>query len=95
MVYFQHLFRLQKLRSFSASDNEIQEIPQDIGNWQLLQELDLSKNGESFYELANNLSQSYSLEWAQFVIEILFMKIQAQSVQVGDIQVYHTMSSQS
>lgn len=50
---FQNFFRLQRLRRLGLSDNEIQNLPPDIGNFENLVELDVSRNGkiDNSYEL--------------------------------------------
>lgn len=45
----QNFFRLMKLRKLGLSDNEIQRIPGDIGNFINLVELDISRNGKYIY----------------------------------------------
>ena len=43
---FQHFFRLQKLRKLGLSDNEIQNLPSEIENFEHLVDLDVSRNGK-------------------------------------------------
>lgn len=43
---FQNFFRLQRLRRLGLSDNEIQNLSPDIGNFECLVELDVSRNGK-------------------------------------------------
>ena len=45
-LHFQSFFRLQKLRKLGLSDNEIQNLPGDIQNFENLVELDVSRNGK-------------------------------------------------
>ena len=46
---FQHFFRLQKLRKLGLSDNEIQNLPSEIENFEHLVDLDVSRNDISGY----------------------------------------------
>lgn len=43
---FQNFFRLHRLRKLGLSDNEINNLPPDIQNFENLVELDVSRNGE-------------------------------------------------
>lgn len=42
----QQFFQLVKLRKLGLSDNEIQRLPPEIGNFMQLVELDVSRNGK-------------------------------------------------
>ncbi|KAF6731443.1 Leucine-rich repeat-containing protein 1 [Oryzias melastigma] len=58
------LFRLVKLRKFTASDNEIQVIPPEIANFIQLVELDVSRN--DIYEIPDSISYCKALQVADF-----------------------------
>lgn len=44
--FFQNFFRLHRLRKLGLSDNEINNLPSDIQNFEHLVELDVSRNGK-------------------------------------------------
>lgn len=45
-ICFQQFFRLTKLKKLSLSDNEIQNLANEIGNLIQLVDFDISRNGE-------------------------------------------------
>ena len=46
LFHLQQFFRLQNLRKLGLSDNELERLPAEIGNFMNLTELDISRNGE-------------------------------------------------
>ena len=42
---------MQKLRRLNLSDNDIQDIPDELGSLMSLEELDISKNGNTLHLL--------------------------------------------
>ena len=44
---------MQKLRRLNLSDNDIQDIPDELGSLMSLEELDISKNGNTLHLLKN------------------------------------------
>ncbi len=52
LALLQQFFNLTKLRKLGLSDNEIQRLPGDIANFNLLVELDVSRNGKKPFALS-------------------------------------------
>lgn len=46
-IFLQQLVNLTRLRKLCLSDNEIRELPHNLGNLVNLAELDVSRNGKS------------------------------------------------
>lgn len=54
LALLQQFFNLTKLRKLGLSDNEIQRLPGDIANFNLLVELDISRNGKKPFALSDH-----------------------------------------